>query len=119
MDEGGERKRERRSVKLLCTSLTSWTESAQLLKREMGKTDTHTKASLCLAHNAHPPSLTHLQINLLTYNSEVLNPRLSAPQLSPRSAACELATCVKAPDRRVDLRLVSDSPQPLAGAHAT
>lgn len=39
MDEEGEmeHRREREYVKLLCTSLTSWTESAQLLNREMGK----------------------------------------------------------------------------------
>lgn len=97
--------------------------SSIIKERDGENTDTHThrctKASLCLAHNTHPPSLTHLQINTLTYDSEVLNPRLSARQLSPRSAACEPATCAKAPNRPVDLRLVSDSPQPLAGAHAT
>lgn len=112
MDEGGERKRARRSVKLLCTSLTSWTESAQLLKREMGKTQIHTHTD-AQNNNTHPSSLTHLQINMLTYDSEVLNPSVSASGIT---ALCELATCVKAPNRHVDLRLVSDSPQPLGRA---
>lgn len=44
----GMRRKERQSVKLLCTSLTSWTESAQLLKRSerWGKhadTDVHAR----------------------------------------------------------------------------
>lgn len=123
MDEGGERKREEEceAAVYLPNKLDRISSIIKERDGENTHTDTHrcTKASLCLAHNTHPPSLTHLQINMLTYDSEVLNPRLSACQLSPRSAACELAPCVKAPNRRVALRLVSDSPQPLAGVHAT
>lgn len=58
MDEEGEMEHRRECVKLLCTSLTSWTESAQLLNREMGKTDTHMH-KLLLVSLSHTPADQH------------------------------------------------------------
>lgn len=74
-----EREGERRSVKLLCTSLTSWTESAQLLKREMGKTQIQT--------HTHTHTFSHLQTNMLTHNSEVSCAPVSVCQLSVHQAS--------------------------------
>lgn len=80
-DEKGEververmRRRGRQSVKLLCTSLTSWTESAQLLKRSerWGKhadIQMYEEQNLCLAHThtqresereTHTPTHSHM-----------------------------------------------------------
>lgn len=118
----GMRRKERQSVKLLCTSLTSWTESAQLLKRSerWGKhadTDVHARTrsiSPCLGTqhdriiiiaDTHTPICTCAALCFLEFLSFFFF----------FTAVCEY-TCVwvcvfKNSESEDKQRLVSDSPQ--------
>lgn len=130
-------------MKLLCTSLTSWTESAQLLKRSerWGKhrrthTHTHKSISRCLAHNTHfhthSGSHAHLSADQHTCTCTVCLIFMFLTVVRQRVGVifvflmlCECAyTCVwlcvlKTVSHRVKQRLVSDSPQHPPSTHTT
>lgn len=91
MDEEGKRQREECEAAVYLPNKLDRISSI-IKERDGENTDAHThththtqmhkRISHHLTHITHPPSLTHLQINMLTHSSEVSHTYVSACQLS-------------------------------------